>query len=516
MRRFLVSYLLLVSLLIFFPIEVGADGVLHISYVRWGTVDQIGGGRAGTTSAFTVFLKNNWTFSVELIYANLSIPSPLTSPSGRGFEVVYPGIQEKTATIPPKSVYPLTFAVKIPSTASGEYTFNLTVKYRKAVEETQKLSFTLRVVPQDKIHIQELTWMPLEDGTAPELYFSIINLGKEEVKLGSVIVSADFVQVLNPSSSLSLYLEPGQRYRFPVRVKVPKGASQYNFTIITISVTYESEGSIKHHTESFTYKLLRSGSELGPEIILQVNRTELRPGVMNLVMLKVSNVGDERAERVTITMQSSSGILVLGSSSVYVGDLPPGASRSLLVKVLPSSQHSSYALLATITYKRLYEGSYVSESRGLTLGFNGMKEAKISVTNIEASFNGDRLKITGTLANMGDRVAKNVNVVAINGPCANISNYVGDVNEGDTAGFFLSCRVSGSSKMPDKVTVEISYEAAPGYIKHLSKEVSVAKPISTVEKETTSQGYGMTSLVVVAIAGIIVGLVTGRFLFKRS
>ena len=95
------------------------------------------------------------------------------------------------------------------------------------------------------------------------------------------------------------------------------------------------------------------------------------------------------------------------------------------------------------------------------------------------------------------------------------STYLGELDEGESTGFALSCQVS-EDKLPPKIGVVVKYLASPENWKEARREVSVEGPQPTEQPSKTA--VNMTDpryAVVWAVAGLVIGLVVGKVVFGR-
>jgi hypothetical protein len=510
---------------------VGADD-LSLASARWGTPTDIISGDAGSITPLTVFLMNNGNGNIAVINATLYMQEPLSSPQGDRYEVVYPKVQVQNNWLRPGDVIPVTFTVNIPSYAAGMYNFSLVVHYNITRTSTappvyvqtggtvlyspsttvttsslEKASFRFRLPVSQKPSIKvDRIWTVLEDNSAAELNFIITNSGDREIKLQSATVSGDIIQVLNPTIYINEWLQPGSYYRLKTRVNVPKGASSNGYALVTVTLSYAIGTTVLQKSEVIRFDIMGSGA-IGPEITVNTNSTSLIPGKRQRIEVLVRNVGDQTAERVKLVFQSGKNIMILGSSSIYLGDMPKGSERKVCLDVLPSSDASDFMLPLSIEYTRFYEGEHVSVQKQLSLGFSALKRAEIEIVSAQARYEYSILRITGTLANTGNLEAKNVKIRA---DCGGAS-YMGSIKEGDTASFYLTC----GNTTAKAVGITVEYEASPG--EYRSSNITVAVEKTAEQRVEVQRGAGIepSYAVVAALAALFVGIVLGRLILRR-
>jgi len=541
---------------------VGADG-LSLANARWGTPTEIISGDAGSITPLTVFLMNSGNGNIAVINATLYMQEPLSSPQGDKYEVVYPKVQIQNNQVKPGDVIPITFTVNIPSYAAGVYNFSLVVYYNITTTSTappmyvktgstvlyapsttvttsniDKASFTfsLRVNQKPNIKVDRI-WTVLEDNSAAELDFIITNSGDKEIKLQSATVSGDIVQVLNPTVYINEWLQPGSFYRLKTRVNVPKGASSNGYALVTVTISYQLGSAVVQKSEVFRFDIGGSGS-LGPQIVVSTNTTSLIPGREQEVRIKVRNVGDQTANRVEITFQQGQGIIIMGPSSIYIGDMRKGDERVISLIVLPSTGADYYMLPAVVTYMRWYQGDYVGLQKQLSLGFSSVQRAEVIIASAQATQSGGSIRITGVLANTGNRDASNVNVTAFgltgelpsgrnfsrgmvenatrfSGVCR-AASYIGSIKQGDTSSFYLSCNIGNATL--NFINLTVNYEASPGNYNKYSTLLPVSRSFITEIQatRTTSAGISYIYAILLIAASLLVGFILGRAIHRGS
>jgi len=286
-----------------------------------------------------------------------------------------------------------------------------------------------------------------------------------------------------------------------------------------------------------------SSELLGPEIVVSTNKTSLMPGREQSVLIKVRNVGDQTANRVEIVFQQGQGMTILGPSSIYIGDMQRGDERVISLKVLPSTGADYYLLPAVINYMRWYQGDYVSLQKQLSLGFSSVQRAEVIIASAQATQSGGSVRITGVLANTGNRDASNVNVTAfgfagefpargnfsrrnvtrgnvtvrnvtrISGICR-AASYIGSIKQGDTSSFYLSCNIGNATLSFLNLTV--NYEESPGSYGRYSTIIPVLGSFNVgIQTTRTAQGgisYAYALLLIAA--SLIVGFILGRVIHR--
>ena len=559
MRNIYVLFFVLLLVPIFY---VGA-GDLSLASARWGTPAEMSSGDAGSTTPLTVFLMNSGNGNIAVINATLYMQEPLSSPQGDRYEVVYPKVQVQNNQIKPGDVIPITFTINIPSYAAGVYNFSLVVYYNITTTSTappvyvktgstvlyapsttvttsniEKASFTFSLSVNQKPSIKvDRIWTVLEDNSAAELDFIITNSGDREIKLQSATISGDIVQVLNPTIYINEWLQPGSFYRLKTRVNVPKGASSNGYALVTVTISYQLGSTILQKSEVFRFDI-DSSESLGPQIVISTNTTSLIPGREQDVSIKVRNVGDQTANRVEITFQQGQGITILGPSSVYIGDMQRGDERVISLRVLPSTGADYYMLPAVVSYMRWYQGDYVSLQKQLSLGFSSVQRAEVIIASAQATQSGGSVRITGVLANTGNRDASNVNVTAFglvgevpvgrNFSRRNITgnatrfmacraaSYIGSIKQGDTSSFYLSCNIGNATL--NFINLTVNYEASPGNYGKYSTLLPVSRSFTAEVQVARAAPTGINYIyaIILIIASLLVGFILGRAIHRGS
>ncbi len=454
--------------------------------------------------------------------ATLTIPNPLKNPNGGNKEALLPGIQLAKENFKDGEGFSLTFNVEVPTkTPPNWYDFGLNISYEilnKDGDVVKKGSnnfyFKLEVKGRSTIDFTLAGKGVKEESST--LYLTLRNMGKEDAIITSVQLSAPLIRILNPSISGGALLTPGSIVRYDIGAYVGENVDQ-DFDKVAVIIHYSSGGKDYGVSKVFNIPLVEKNGEeeTAPSIIILSNKHLLNAGISNDVRLIVKNVGDETARKVRLQL-SSKTLTILGPSLFDLGNLNPGNSRNVSISLLPSEDSKSYRLDLQFMYKEKEDNKDTTKELTTEIGFGRIEEARVVISSLDASYSIGRLRIRGNLANVGNREADNVNVTIDSGVCIGTSTYLGELDNGESTGFVLSCKVD-LSKFSQKIGVTVRYTASPENWKKSRREVTIeGQATSTSVKSSQTSGlmnpeYG----VIWALAGLIIGLIIGKVSFGR-
>ncbi len=524
LRRKFVLPLLIVLLLPLTSLYAMKGSISLIDY-GWGNqkgsiIVHSGDGIVPLFTLLQVSVEENHT--LRPLEATLTIPSPLKNPNGGNKETLLPGVQLAKESFKDGEGFSLTFSVEVPTkTPPNWYDFDLNVSYEILNEDGDVVkrgsnSFHFKLEVKGRSTIDFTLAGEGVKGESSTLYLTLRNMGKEDTIITSIQLSAPLIRILNPSISGGALLTPGSVVRYDIGAYVDENVDQ-DFDKVAVVVHYSSGGKDYSVSKVFNIPLVEKNNEeeTAPSIVVLSNKHMLHAGISNDVNLIVKNVGDETARRVRLQL-SSKTLTVLGPSLFDLGDMNPGDSRNISISLLPSEDSKSYRLDLQFTYKEKEDSKDVTKELTTEVGFGRIEEARVVISSLDASYSMGRLRIRGNLANVGNREADNVNVTIDSGACIGTSTYLGELDDGESTGFVLSCKVD-PSKLSQKIGVTVRYLASPENWKESRREVAIEGQVTaTTAKPSQSVGlmnpkYG----IIWAIAGLVIGLIIGKVAFGR-
>ncbi len=514
MRR---NVLLLLFLLLPLIQVMASEPNFELVNAWWGTPERASVAVSGQgITPLTVFLKAK--APVKVNFLELELPSPLTDAQGGRVAKAIPSLQLGRNVFSQGEVFYSTFYVNIPAGASSAYRFRLKVNYdlmgiRPSVNNTDELEFSLKV---EGASVVTFTLSgKLIEGSSTVLKLNIHNSGSGSATITSVQVSASYSKVLNPMIQQMYQLPPGKTITYDIGAFVPKGVDK-DEDIVVVTVSYQSAG--KSITVSKAFKLPiesnnENSSEESPYLSVKSDQDMLEAGALSKVNLVIENLGGEEARDVRLQL-SSKTVTIVGPSLHYLGDLAPGDSKQVTIELIPSEQAKSYELMLTFSYREYVEGEDVEKQSTLTVGFGRREQAKIVISSLEGSYLNGRIRVRGLLANIGNREADHINVSMEGSNCFS-SSYVGSLGDGESTGFSLTCSVE-ELKSPVKLKVKVRYLASPDKWEETYREITVEPPQTKTAQAQQAGGYNFYAVAVAAVAGVLVGLVLGRVIFRRG
>lgn len=533
-----VSVILLLLLVVPFPLFNGDAklwGLVLVDY-RWGTREQpgivyAGDGLVYITVTLRAFVTENatWTqYTLSPFEATLEIPKPLRGPNGENVEKISPSLQLSKTRFMDGESFQLSFPVEVPSTTpAGNYEFKLNVSYRIYDAENyivdrgyEIFTFNLEVRVSSPVYVY-LKGSAIEGDTSV-LTLKVVNGGPEDVQISSIMLTSTFIKLLNPNIGSQVILTPNSSLVFQVGTFVERGTGR-RYDRIAVTVQYRSGGKYYSISQVFNVPIFKTeATENKPSIVVNSNTSSVYGGVQSVITLLVENMGDEAARKVKLQV-SSQTVSILGSNLFYLGDLMPGERRDVKLEILPLEDQSSYSITLQFTYREFDNGVDVEKQENAQVSLGRIQEAKVVISTASATYSSGRLRVFGNIANVGDRDAKFVNVTIYSGACMGTSTYVGDLKSGESTGFTLSCEVA---RVPRSVGVVVGYLASPGNWREAKRELTVSGAQMNATGNFTFRNVSVgrvagptinvTYWIVWLAAGLTIGLVVGRVIFRRK
>jgi len=528
---FLFSLMFLLMLPSFYG-EAKLWGLTLVDY-RWGTREQpaivyAGDGLVYITVTLRAYVAKDYTLSP--FEATLEIPENLRSPNGEKVVRISPSLQTSKTKFTDGESFQLMFPLEVPSTAPpGIYEFNLNVSYRIFDSENYQVdrsydlfTFDLEVRSASPVYVY-LKGSAIEGDTSV-LTLKVVNGGTEDVQISSIVLSSSFIRLLNPNVGNQVILSPNTSTVFQVGTFVERGTGR-KYDRIAVTVQYRSGGRYYSISEVFTVPIFKTeATENKPSLIAFSNESSVYGGVPKNIMITVENSGDETARKTRVQI-SSQTVSIVGASLFDLGDIMPGEKRNITLRLLPLEDYSSYQIILQFTYREFENGLDVEKQTSAQIGLERVQEAKVVFSSASATYSSGRLRVFGNIANIGERDAKYVNVTIRSGACVGASTYIGDLKSGESTGFTLSCE---TERVARTLSISIGYLASPGNWKETKMELTVSGSVGNMTGNLTDRAFRNVSVTRVSpatnitywavwlAAGLVVGLVIGRFLFRRK
>jgi hypothetical protein len=527
-----VFFLLFLLMLPSFYGEAKLWGLTLVDY-RWGTRDQpaivyAGDGLVYITVTLRTYVAKDYTLSP--FEATLEIPENLRSPNGERVVRISPSLQTSKTKFTDGESFQLMFPLEVPSTAPpGIYEFNLNVSYRIFDSENYQVdssydifTFNLEVRSASPVYVY-LKGSAIEGDTSV-LTLKVVNGGNEDVQISSIVLSSSFIRLLNPNVGNQVILPPNTSTVFQVGTFVERGTGR-KYDRIAVTVQYKSGGRYYSISEVFTVPIFKTeATENKPSLIAFSNESSVYGGVPKNIMITIENSGDETARKTRVQI-SSQTVSIVGANLFDLGDIMPGEKRNITLRVLPLEDYSSYQIVLQFTYREFENGLDVEKQTSAQIGLERVQEAKVVFSSASATYSSGRLRVFGNIANVGERDAKYVNVTIRSGACAGASTYIGDLKSGESTGFTLSCE---TERVTRTLSISVGYLASPGNWKETRMELTVSGSVGNLTGNLTDRAFRNVSVARVSpaanitywavwlAAGLVIGLVIGRFLFRRS
>lgn len=142
-----------------------------------------------------------------------------------------------------------------------------------------------------------------------------------------VTPASAFVTIIGGSLSRQGLVSAGERLQIPLTVQVDSAAG--DSVAIGVAISYEDFSRVPSTlTLAVGFQAIRSKGS--PILSCSLSPSRIRSGQRAIAMLRVANVGASVARDVRASIASlSPGVALLSGSSAHLGDLAPGASRSI-------------------------------------------------------------------------------------------------------------------------------------------------------------------------------------------
>ncbi|MFC2162036.1 COG1361 S-layer family protein [Candidatus Altiarchaeota archaeon] len=315
------------------------------------------------------------------------------------------------------------------------------------------------------------------------------------------------------------YLDYGESWTSPFEVKVSEKApeGQYGMQFVVLKTNMEKT-STPEIVLTHRFNLTVEGD---PKFSITSDNL-LTAGEIKRFKVSLSNVGGGIAKHATISLNASSPLTVLKSSSSYMGDMSGKIYRDVYYELHVDSAASpkAYSIPVTITYN---DRSGVSQEMDKTLG---VKVAGLpSVTSNIDSFTDLKQDMEGTVTvnvvNKGFIDAKFLSIEVLDTDkytvTSNSEVYIGNLASDDfeKEDFTVKVKKGVAGKIPMKVRVTYT-EDNNNEVHVLSEEMelNVMTDAEYLKKNPAQNGTEYAQTIVFGLVGLIVGYLALWFILK--
>jgi hypothetical protein len=296
---------------------------------------------------------------------------------------------------------------------------------------TSDTAFTQVVV--SKITVDPSALMVGDKGT---ITVTVSNTGTESVPIARATLYTDGILLLNPGAYDTLTNvgpDNSRDFTFQVQATGTGGLYQPRF-----------------------YMDFQGAGSLSAYIPLQIDNTGLQASVSSIpdffatgrtdqITLRVGNPRDDNLTGITIT-PSGEGIRTI-QSNYFVGDLGPGATRSVAFDVIPSQP-------TTLTFHTSYRNGINIHTTDTVVPIqidNSRRSADLVINNVKLTTTGGSYELDGDITNGGLDDAKSV-VVSVQSPATPVDPYpsyvVGTLAVDDFSSFSVTFSAQALTAVP--------------------------------------------------------------------
>mgnify|MGYP005631539583 CR=1 FL=1 len=486
------------------------------------------------SNTLTLTVKNVGEAKASNLEVYVGFPSPLVV-MGRESKWSLGEINPSQSLTIPMEVY-------IPLISAGKaYPITVTVSYVDAYgfSHTEKKTLGLAVEkPLEKplIKVGVSNNGEIVSGEKNLLNITLTNSGKNE------ILNLDVVLGLPRSAAASTPLillgednfwhfervKPNQTVLIPVVLTTSKGVvGTYQ---ATLTLTYQDKRNQTYQeTRSIgLVVLLKTPSSLVNIESYKVNPEKVYQGESFTLNFNLKNFGDFKAQMVTVTLTPPTLFATLSPSTVSLGNLNPGESRTVSFKVMAST-----SVKAGVVYMFRIDIAY-TDSRGVrqvttnTLGvpIHGKIEFTVYDFTVTPSPThiGEKFTVSFTILNMGTSTAKYVNASIVESKTFKLtvesSSYIGDVDPNAPAPVSLTAKVSQDAEegeYPLKILLSYKdeYDKPHSFTYETTVKVSLLPKLPKTGKTSPSTLTFMFPSQWVTVITAIIVIVAVVFLAKK-
>ncbi len=499
---------------------------LEVVDVGWGSMaNPIRAGPGDEAAPLYVALQNRGEHTVVGVKGELEVEPPFSSVKGEAVVTAF------TPIIQPGQMAELVFPLDIaPDAEVKSYELKLKVSYLILNEvstpptyvEAGPVNFTLNVPLYGK-PVLNLRAEPyrLEAGSLNQVAFTIENKGSGDIQ--DLNVSLQLPAAVGGRAPIALAgedsfwhfdrLEAGSEKSFKVGLSVSRDAAG-PYTL-TFTLTYRDEwGNPYAENRSLGIHV----SPKGP--MVTVSSYSLEPEAVKVgetfkLKLSVENFGEREVHQVAVQLVAPQGFSVLTPSTISLGSLNPGESRTVeyLVASSPSAQEGVvYTFEVDISYVDSSGMAGVNRSL-LGVPLHGIVELVTFDVAVSPTYPGGSFNLTFTLLNRGTTTAMYTMVSLVSEPpieAAEPPTYVGDLDPNAPLPLTLKGYVSPEASegtYPVKVKVFYKDEYHQPHTEYLTFQLEVSKAFTTttpgkaeVKPAFTMPTYTYAIIGVVAVA----------------
>ena len=353
----------------------------------------------GANNTFTVVLSYNGENKVDEIRAWLNA-TPITMEECI-IEDSYNG------TIVNGQSVSLSFNFKIPVEAkASHYKLKLKIQYEKneaLYVQEEEVETTVRGIPN--LSLSSNT-EEIERGAENEIEIKIANNGDGTARHINVILNptSPLATIIGENTKEKDILSVGEEWTFKIKLIV-EGYAESSTSIMAMIIYLDQFGNVYNSTNVIGFKIVGSKTTLK----LESENETLNPNSINKVQIKITNIGEGKAEDISITLYTQNPqVLIVGASSYYKEELSPNESWSFQVSIyVQPGVYGAVFISASITYK---DEAKLFHALNAQIGFKvSSSEATLMLKSENSTLKPDCLNnVTLTVTNIGEGKAEDI------------------------------------------------------------------------------------------------------------
>ena len=344
-------------------------------------------------------------------------------------------------------------------------------------------------------------------------------------------ISSDFIVIKEGEKNIGRLFK-GESWSTPFKFKVKEGAPATSYTLeFRVYETDENYGSTRL-SRTYSFNITVNGVV---QFTLLSGEQDAKAGEKSDLKFQLANVGKGNARHVSVLVNTSSPMTVLGASEVYVGDIADESPRDLSFGIYVDSTASpkAYVLPVTISY---IDRSGAKQAASKTIGVKVMGSPKIETSldkqdDLKAGMTG---KVSISVANKAFIDAKFLSIQLLDTGDYTVTSkseaYIGNLASDDFQTEEFAIKVADGAKAGKiPLKAKVTYTEENNNVVHVEEPAVLVNVMSEQDyARKYPQGNGTQSLVtlllvvpalVVAYLALwlllkIVGLIT-TFIDKR-
>ncbi|RLE70084.1 MAG: hypothetical protein DRJ37_07040, partial [Thermoprotei archaeon] len=411
------------------------------------------------------------------------------------------------------AVLELNLKLIVDSNAGDSVAITVTISYsdfsRTPGTTTETIGFKVSGYSMPKLEAS-LRPNKVVSGKATTIYISIVNKGGSVARqvYATVSPASPGVAILQGSSQNLGDIPPGGSRSFGVVVRADRGLSGTANLFLTLIYLDESDDS-HMVTLSLGFEILKASI---PVLTVSTEENTLPLGKEKNLTLIISNIGDGKAVDVVLDVVSGQGFMVLSNSRFLIGELKPGETRQVQLKIFASPAFRESSI---VNLRLKYYDEYGEEySDVLNLAFKVEEPGKpiLELNPLNLTLFPNKVnKVYFEILNSGLGPARNVSV-SFASPSPEIASLVGvsthileEIKPNQTVvleyEIFVQPRVYGAIQLLASLSYQDEYENYYNRILGVGFKVEGVWELSVLQVKTSPTalfpGDKMVKLVVI-------------------